>query len=408
MSRCFVKAAISRLEFLHYNSHSFIFGLFFVDLTRVRFKCHKIMKNRFLSYIMLAICLFSFPAFSQTEETDEALLGLSGDNLDLFAVLELFQKSPSIEDFEKSLNLEETGINNLDLNLDDKVDFIKVVTEQDGEDFSFVLQVDVSEEEIQDVAVILLSKDKNDDVTLQMVGDKDLYGKDYVIEPAPPAPAVTANPAYEGPDPVTSTPATTTVIVVESAPVVQYVYSPVYVPYYPPYTYVYPPPYFAAFAVVAVGVYRHNHYYHHHGYHGGYHGNTVVIHNHNTYNNYNNNRKSSNTVNRNNNNGNYKNRSPESSRPSTSPSSGQARSSSGSSRSDVSPSDRQSKASGASRSSSGSSRSSTSPSTSQSRSSSGSQSRSMGSSPSRSMGSSPSRSGGSSRPSGGGGGGRRR
>ena len=374
------------------------------------------MKNRFLSYAILAISLFSFSAFSQTESQsdEENMLGLPGDNLDLFGVLDLFQKSPSIEDFEKSLNLEESGINNLDLDLDGNVDFIKVVTEQDGEDFSFILQVDVSETEIQDVAVILLSKDKNEEVTMQMIGDKDLYGKDYVIEPAPAAPAVTANPGYTGTEPVTSTPATT-VVVVESAPVVQYVYSPVYVPYYPPYTYTYPPPYFAAFAVVAVGVYHHNHYHHHGGYHGGYHGNTVVVHNHNSYNNYN--RNTSNTVNRNNANGNYSKRSQES-RSSTSPSDRQSRASTESSRSSASPSDRQSRASTESsrssastadrqqRASSSSSRSSASPSASQSRGYSGSQSRSMGSSPSRSGGSS--RSAGASRPSGGGGGGRRR
>ena len=397
----------------------FLSGLFFVNLIRDSFiKCHKIMKNRFLSYIVLAISLFSLPAFSQTEETDDNLLGLPGDNLDLFAVLDLFQESPSIEDFEKSLNLEETGINNLDLDLDGKVDFIKVVTEQDGDDFSFILQVDVSETEIQDVAVILLSKDKDGDVTLQMVGDKDLYGKNYVIEPAPPTPAVTANPAYTGTEPVTSTPATT-VVVVESAPVVQYVYSPVYVPYYPPYTYAYHPPYFAAAAVIAVGVYRHNHYYHYGGYHGGYHGNTVVVHNHNTYNNYNNNRNSSREVERNNADGRYSNRSPES-RSSTSTADRQQRASTEGSRSSASTADRQQRASTEGSRSSAStadrqqrastegSRSSASPSASQSRGSSPSSSQSRGYSQSRSMGSSPSRSAGASRPSGGGGGGRRR
>ena len=79
--------------------------------------------------------------------------------------------------------LEETGINNLDLDLDNKVDFIKVVTKQDGDDFTFVLQVAVSEKETQDVAVILVSKDKDKKVTMQIVGDKDLYGKDYIVEP---------------------------------------------------------------------------------------------------------------------------------------------------------------------------------------------------------------------------------
>ena len=121
------------------------------------------------------------------------------------------------------------------------MDFIKVKTTQKDKDFTFVLQVDVTEKEVQDVAVILLSKDKKDKVTLQIVGDKDLYGKDYVIEPKPP---VTPNPGYTGNDPVPDTvKTTTTVVVVESAPIVQYVYSPVYVPYYPPYYYGYYPPY---------------------------------------------------------------------------------------------------------------------------------------------------------------------
>jgi uncharacterized membrane protein YgcG len=263
------------------------------------------MKKGLIIVAILAANLLSVPLYSQTGASSDSL-GLPGDNLDLFAVLDLFQKSKTIEDFETSLNDEKTGINNLDLNLDNKIDFIKVQTKQQDKDFTFILQVDVTDKETQDVAVILVSKDKNDKVTMQIVGDKDLYGKDYVVEPKAAAPAVTPNPAYTGADPATAAaPAsTTTVVVVESAPVVQYVYSPVYVPYYPPYHYGYYPPYFRAATVVAVGVYRHNNYYHHGGYYGG-HGNTVVIHNTNNYNNYNNSRNSSNTVNHNNNNGNY-------------------------------------------------------------------------------------------------------
>jgi len=118
------------------------------------------MKNCSLAIVVLLTSLLSLPVFSQTKN-DTASLGLPGDNLDLYAVLDLFQKSKTIEDFEKTLNLEKTGINNLDLNLDGKVDFIKVVTKKDGDNFTFILQVDVNEKEKQDVAVILLSKDKN-------------------------------------------------------------------------------------------------------------------------------------------------------------------------------------------------------------------------------------------------------
>jgi uncharacterized membrane protein YgcG len=258
------------------------------------------MKIRFISILVVAMSLSSLTVFAQKEgATGE--LGLPGDNLDLYAVLDLFQKSKTIEDFEKSLNDEKTKINNLDLNDDKKVDFIKVETKKDGDDYTFILRDPISKKETQDVAVILVSKDKNKKVTLQIVGDKDLYGKDYVVEPsATGSSSVTANPAYTGSNPVTvNVPASTTTVVVEQAPIVQYVYSPAYVPYYPPYYYGFYPAYFTAFSIMAVGIYRSNHYYYHGGGYG-YH-NTNVIINNNHYNHYNNSyRNNSNNISHNN------------------------------------------------------------------------------------------------------------
>ena len=133
------------------------------------------MKKFLLPYLATTMCLISLQAFSQgkdqPKEDTTALLGLPGDNLDLYAVLTLFQKSKTIEAFEKSLNDEKEGINNLDLNLDKKVDFIKVVTTKQDSSYTFVLQVDVTKTETQDVAVILLNKDKGK-ISLQMVGDE--------------------------------------------------------------------------------------------------------------------------------------------------------------------------------------------------------------------------------------------
>jgi uncharacterized membrane protein YgcG len=250
--------------------------------------------------------LSGLAAFSQDSASGE--LGLPGDNLDLYAVLDLFQKSKTIEDFEKSLNDEKKKINNLDLNGDKKVDFIKVETKKDGDDYTFILRDPISKSDTQDVAVILVSKDKSKKVSLQIVGDKDLYGKDYIVEPSSTGnTGVTANPAYVGADPVTkNVPASTTTVVVEQAPIVQYVYSPAYVPYYPPYYYGYYPPYFAAFTIMAVGIYRSNHYYYHGGGYG-YH-NTNVYVNHNSFNNYNNNsRNTANNISHNNINSNNRN-----------------------------------------------------------------------------------------------------
>jgi len=291
------------------------------------------MKNWFLLYTIVGLSLISLPVFSQSEN-DTTLLGLPGDNLDLYAVLNLFLKSKTIEGFEKSLNEQKTGINNLDLDLDKKIDFIKVVTQKEGDSYTFVLQVAVSKTETQDVAVILVNRDKNKKVSVQIVGDEDLYGKDYVIEPKPEGSSVTANPAYAGPDPVTKEVPATTTVIIQSAPVVQYVYSPVYVPYYPPYHYGYYPPYFAIAATVAIGIYRHNNYYYHGGYYGGHYGhgggNTVIINNRNQINHYNNTRNTSNRVQHNTANGSYGNRAAtrpsngasSSARPSTRPSNG--------------------------------------------------------------------------------------
>src|SRR6478735_8482180 len=177
----------------------------------------RVMKKYIVSIVLLMMGFFSLPAFSQNEKEPEPL-GLPGDGLDLYAVLNLFQKSKTIEAFEKSLNEEKTGINNLDLDLDKKVDFIKVVTKQNGTSFQFILQDAVSEKETQDVAVILVDKDKDGKVTMQIVGDEALYGKNYVVEPKESSPSVTANPGYVGPDPVTvNVPASTTTVVVQQA-----------------------------------------------------------------------------------------------------------------------------------------------------------------------------------------------
>src|SRR5574339_311931 len=131
------------------------------------------MKNFFSSFLAVAMSLLSLSAFYQAKADTTNKLGLPGDGLDLYAVLEIFQKSKTIEAFEKSLNDPSTKVNNLDLNLDKKVDFIKVVTKSsDSNSYAFILRVDVSKSESQDVAAVLLDRDKDKKVSLQIVGDE--------------------------------------------------------------------------------------------------------------------------------------------------------------------------------------------------------------------------------------------
>jgi len=262
-----------------------------------------IYQSKVIVLVCMALLVF---AGSYAQDADAEALGLPGDNLDLYATLDLFQNSKTIEEFEEELNKEDTGINNLDLDLDEKVDFIKVVTEQYDDDFIFKLQIDTAKDEVQDVAAIFVSKDKEGNVSLQMVGNEDLYGKDYVIEPKPKTKSVTANPAYTGwEEPVVENQPAQTVII-ESQPIVRYIYSPVFVPYYSPFYWGYYPPYWRPYPIVSFSFYWGRHSYYHNRYYGGHRGgNTVIINNNRTYNNYRSGTRSSNTVRRNSREGNY-------------------------------------------------------------------------------------------------------
>lgn len=244
--------------------------------------------------MILTMSLSSVTVFSQENKEPEAL-GLPGDNLDLYAVLDLFKKSETIEDFEKKLNEESTKINNLDLNNDKKIDFIKVVTEKKDKDFIFILQILVNKDEVQDVAVINVFKIIDGSINMQIIGDEALYGKNYVIEPNNES--VTANPGYSGSEKIVIK----EVVPVAAAPVVVYMYSPVYMPYYSPWYWGYYPPYWRPWVPMYYGAY----YGHHAHYHGNpyYRRNTVVVSPH--YNNYVSHRSTSVTVNNYNRNGNY-------------------------------------------------------------------------------------------------------
>ena len=102
------------------------------------------MKKILLIINVLFLSLLSFAADDQPEK--------AGDNLDLDAVLNLFEKSESVEDFENQLNSEKNDVNNLDLNEDGFVDYIRVIDYSDGNTHSLTLQVPYSDEEAQDVA----------------------------------------------------------------------------------------------------------------------------------------------------------------------------------------------------------------------------------------------------------------
>lgn len=270
------------------------------------------MKKNILFLAIMLTSLFSLPVFSQVNDEPVAL-GLPGDNLSLFAVLDIFQKSKTLEDFERALNDPDNKVNNLDLNDDGEIDYIKVEGHKEGNTHVIVLQVAVNSKETQDVAVIEVVKDKKNNIHVQIIGDEDLYGKNYVVEPADTAVSGTPNPGYKGDAPIivnnntvnnynTTTNPSYVSTSVSAWPVVLFLFSPVYVVYRSPWHWGYYPPYWHPWRPV----YYHDYWgYHGHYYRSPYYRRTTVIRYPRYYNNYAGRRNTSVVVRNNRTNGRY-------------------------------------------------------------------------------------------------------
>lgn len=107
----------------------------------------------------------------------------AAEGLDLQAVAELFKDAKDLDEFEKTLNDPEIGVNNLDLDDNGEVDFIRVMEEASEDAHVIVLQVPLGDNEFQDVATIEVEKNGEDDYTMQVRGNEVIYGPDYYIAP---------------------------------------------------------------------------------------------------------------------------------------------------------------------------------------------------------------------------------
>lgn len=192
----------------------------------------------------------------------EEYLGLPGDNLNLYAVLDIFQKSKTLEAFEREINNPDAMINNLDLNGDNFVDYIMVYDYVYDNIHNIVLRVALNENEQQDVAVFVVEKLRGNKVQIQLIGDEALYGPDYIIEPAY---AERPNPGYVGEVTVHRNPNVvyTTYYDVATWPVIVYISRPVYRPWRSVWYWGYYPTYWSAWSP---------HYWHYYyGYHYHWH-----------------------------------------------------------------------------------------------------------------------------------------
>ena len=223
--------------------------------------------KRFLIISILA-AIAAVATAKMPQDYPEEYLGLPGDNFNLYAVMKLFQESETLEGFERSLNDENSRINNLDLNNDNYIDYIKVIDYPDGDDHTIVLQAVLDRNESQDVAVFTVQRFRDGTVQIQLVGDEALYGRNYIIEPYY---AETPNPGYTG---KARTVVRTTYVEVSAWPVVRYIYMPNYVVWRSSWYWGYYPVYWRPWRPYYWHYYYGYHYHWYPQYYGYYHRNT--------------------------------------------------------------------------------------------------------------------------------------
>lgn len=259
------------------------------------------MKNFILISLLLSLLGYSKSAISQNAEKPDSL-GLPGDNLNLYVVLQLFQESKTLDDFEKKINQESLNVNNLDLNNDGKTDYIKVIDNTTNGAHAIVLQTPINDKETQDIAVIEVEKDKAGNTVVQIVGNEELYGKDYIIEPKENDSSSkltnnsnkkktsdttisadgktviinnnTTNNNYSNGNSTDETPKV--YIAINQWPLIQYMYAPGYVGYVSPWYWSYYPGWWNPWTPWYWNRYYH---YHHHQHYYGYYQRTYVYRN---------------------------------------------------------------------------------------------------------------------------------
>jgi hypothetical protein len=187
----------------------------------------KMKRKSILSAVWML--LFSIGILFAEEEATVTPASEAAEGLDLQAVSELFKDSENLEAFEKSLNDPENGVNNLDLDENGEVDFVRVVEEVDDDAHVVILQACLGEDEFQDVATIEIEK-SDEDYNMQVTGNEELYGADYYVEP--------------------------TVVHIHTWPVIRWIYRPAYKPYWSRYYFGFYPKWWRVRRPVVRHVYR--------------------------------------------------------------------------------------------------------------------------------------------------------
>lgn len=119
--------------------------------------------------------------------------------LDLNAVAAAFAEARNVAEFEQLLNSSRYMINNLDLNRDGWIDYLRVIETHRGVYHTFLIQACLGHSMYQDVAT-LVAEHRPSALYVEVIGDRWLYGPNYIVRPVfikrPPLWDVFGRPSY--------------------------------------------------------------------------------------------------------------------------------------------------------------------------------------------------------------------
>jgi hypothetical protein len=141
------------------------------------------MKTRTFSLIAILTIACTIPGMARQRIQIEAVNNDISYSLDLKAIASIFGDSRDLEDFERRINDYDSQISNLDLNNDGDVDYLRVIETSEDNTHLVVIQAILDRDVYQDVATIVVERDRYRRSYVQIIGDPYIYGSNYIIEP---------------------------------------------------------------------------------------------------------------------------------------------------------------------------------------------------------------------------------
>jgi len=133
---------------------------------------------------MKKLLLLLIPGFlyAQEEPTDSVTIKALED-FNIYDLATVAEAVSNFEELEEALNDSSSHINNVDINGDGEVDYLKITEHQDGNAHTALISAIVGENELQTIVSIEMERISSTEASLQLVGEESFYGEEIILEP---------------------------------------------------------------------------------------------------------------------------------------------------------------------------------------------------------------------------------